>query len=123
MTFRKYVLSTGREIFMGKDSATNDELVESAKKNDTMLHTASPGSPFVNVGEEPTKGEIKEAAIFCAKHSQDWRDNKKDVVVNVFLKKDMNKDESMKEGTWSVGNREDTIKVKKSDILRVEKIL
>lgn len=119
MTFRKYVLSTGREISLGKDSQSNDSLIETAIKNDTILHTENPGSPFADIGEKPTKKEIEEAAIFCARHSQDWRDNRKDVVVNVFLRSDMKKDDSMKEGTWSVKTKSN-IKVKKSDILKLE---
>ena len=122
MKFRKYILSTGREVYAGKDSKNNDKLVEDAKKDDILLHTNAPGSPFVNIGTNPSKKEIEEASIFCARYSQDYRDNKRDVTVDIFSRMDMKKDSSMKEGTWAVKDKE-SIKVKKSDILKLEKIL
>ena len=120
VNFRIFVLDSGREIYLGKSSENNDELVNLAKRTDLLLHTALPGSPFCNVGEKPSKKEINEAAIYCAKFSQDWRDNKKDVKINSFLKADTTKDESMKEGSWSVNKISEMIKVKKVDILRLE---
>ena len=102
-------------MIAGKDSSQNDEVVAMAKQNDTLLHTAAAGSPFCNVGENPTKEEIKEAAIFTASKSKVWRDSKKDVIMHIFKKKDVYKDKTMKEGTWGV-KKFDEIKVKKSEI-------
>jgi len=119
VNFRKFVLSSGREVFGGKSAENNDELVRSAKRNDMMLHTNAPGSPFVNIGENPSKDEVKEAAVFCARYSQDWRDNKRDLIVNKFLRSDMKKGILMKAGTWSIKKKEN-IKVKKADILKLE---
>jgi nitrogen fixation NifU-like protein len=113
--FREFLLSTNKKIVMGKDSSTNDELVSQAQPNDTLLHTAAPGSPFCNVGENPTKEEIKEAAALTASKSQIWRDSKKDVVMHIFKKKDMQKDKSMKSGTWAVKNF-DEVKIKKAEV-------
>ena len=115
--FREYVLSSGRVVFGGRTAENNDELVFAAKPTDTLLHTAEPGSPFVNLGENPTRQEISEAAIFCARYSQAWRDNKQDVAVNKFQKSDTNKSPKMKAGTWSV-KKEEKVKVKKADILK-----
>ena len=117
--FRKYTTSSGLNIIGGRDSSNNDELCFFAKPKDVLLHTNAPGSPFVNLGEEPSKQEIKEGAIFCAKFSQDWRDSKRDVSVNKFLRKDMVKDKKMKSGTWSV-KRQKRMRVRKSDILEFE---
>ena len=114
--------ASGLKIFGGKDAESNDELVRAAGRNDVMLHTAEPGSPFVNVGEKPLKKDLKEAAVFCAKYSQDWRDGKMDVVVNKFLRSDMNKSVKMKAGTWSV-KKQEKVKVKAVDILKFEKVL
>lgn len=111
--------SSGREIFGGRDAENNDELVSAALPNDVLLHTLAPGSPFVNVGEGASKSDLKEAAVFTAKYSQDWRDSKRDVVVNVFVRKDMNKDKRMKAGTWEV-RKQERVKVKKGDIFRFE---
>jgi predicted ribosome quality control (RQC) complex YloA/Tae2 family protein len=122
MNFRRLILKSKREILAGKDSKTNDELVLLADKEEVLLHTKMPGSPFVNCGINPIKEELEEAAIFCAKYSQDWKKNKGDVIVNVFLKKDMKKDRSMKEGTWEV-KKSSKIKVKKEEILEFERRL
>jgi len=118
--FRKFVLSSGKEIFAGRDSEQNDLLVENSKRNDVLLHTAQPGSPFVNLGEKPEKEEISEGTVFCALKSQDFRDNQGNVKVNVFSKEDCFKDKDMKSGTWSVKKYSDTIKVNKIDILRLQ---
>jgi len=120
--FREFTLKSGREIRLGKDSESNDELVRCSKKEDLMLHTESPGSPFCNVGEDVSDSEVNEAAVVCAKYSQDWRDNKQDVVVNKFYRRDMKKGVFMKSGTWSV-KKQEKIKVKKVDILRFEEAL
>lgn len=118
--YRKFVLSSGREVFLGKNSEQNDSLVANSKRNDFLLHTKEPGSPFVNVGENPLKGELYEAAVFCALKSQDFRDNQGNVLVNVFKKDDCYKEKSMEEGSWGVKKYIDTIKVNKIDILRLK---
>jgi len=118
--FREHVLSTGKKIIGGRSAENNDELVKNSKRSETLLHTKEPGSPFVNVGESPTKKEIKEAAIFCAGHSQTWRDGKTDVLVNVFKKSDMEKGIFMKKGSWKV-KKSDTIKIRKSEVEGFEK--
>jgi len=120
MKFREFVLSSGRKIFLGRNSENNDDLVSNSKRTEILLHTSTPGSPFCNVGENPTKDEIKEAGIICAKFSQNWRDNKNDVVVDIFLRADTYKDLKMKSGTWGVRKKE-SVKVKKEDILKVER--
>lgn len=117
--FREYETSSGLKVFAGRDSDMNDELVWDAKPKDTLLHTEMPGSPFCNLGENPSKEDVKEAAVFTAKYSQDWRDSKRDVVVNKFQRSDMNKGGKMKSGTWNV-KKQEKIKVKKVDILKFE---
>ena len=120
MKFREYTLESGKQIFLGKDASNNDKLVRAAKRKDVLLHTAAPGSPFCNVGEAPTSAEIKQAAIVCARYSQDWRNNKKDVMVHEFLRSDTSKRKSMKMGCWGVKKQKD-MKVKKIDIEKFEK--
>ena len=119
VNFREYVTAAGLRVLGGKSAETNDELVNRAGSKDVMLHTDAPGSPFVNVGETPSKNDLKEAAVFCAKFSQDWRDTKRDVVVNMFKRSDMNKEVKMKSGTWSV-KKQVKVKVKAVDILKYE---
>lgn len=117
MKFRDYELSTGKVVFAGKSAGNNEALVEAAEDGAVLLHTKKPGSPFVNVGEKPLKKEIKEAAVFCASKSQDWRDNQGDVVVHVFKKTSVYKRKGMKLGTFGVKRYDSEVVVKKGDIL------
>ena len=122
VNFREFVTSSGLRVFGGRDSENNDKLVWDASPNDVLIHTSAPGSPFVNVGDSASKSDIKEASVFCAKFSQDWRDAKRDVVVNVFFRKDMEKDKRAKSGSWSV-RKDEKMRVKTVDILKFEKAL
>lgn len=123
MKSREFVLKSGTDILLGKNSENNDELVGTYKgKANIILHTAKPGSPFCIIKKlNPTKEEIKESAIICASKSQDWRDNKKDVIVHVFSGKDVSKKEGMKSGTWKIKSKPKLIKVKKREIEELKK--
>lgn len=122
MKFREKTLSTGTKIFLGKDSASNDELVKSFRgKDNIILHTVAPGSPFCVIEKlSPTKKEIEEAGAYCARYSQDWRNHKNDIPVNVFTGQDVKKRFWMKQGTWNVRDSK-TIKIKKSEINKIER--
>jgi len=87
------------------------------RKNNIILHTAAPGSPFCIIEEiKPSKKEIKEAAIICASKSQYWRDNKSNVVVHQFTGKNIYKTRLMKSGTWGLNSKPKKIKVLKKEI-------
>ena len=118
---RELKLFSGTVIFLGKNSENNDELVKNYQgKENILLHTANPGSPFCVIDKiNPTKEEIKEAAIICASKSQDWRDNKGDVKIHIFTGKDVYKEKIMKIGTWGIKKKPKLIKVKKEDIERI----
>jgi predicted ribosome quality control (RQC) complex YloA/Tae2 family protein len=120
MKFREFKTSIGSPVLIGKDENSNDELMEKFQgKNRIVLHTAAPGSPFAVIDIAPSKvlaKEKKEVATFVAMKSQDWRDNKKDVKVDVFNAKDVYKDKKMKSGTWGVRKKGKPIIVKKLDI-------
>lgn len=122
MGFREKFLSTGTKILVGRNSEDNDRLVKEYKgKSNTLLHTSEAGSPFCVIEKErPTKKEVEEAGAFCARYSQDWRDNKRDTVVHVFTGHDVKKRFWMKSGTWHVRNAKE-IKIKKSEIQKVER--
>ncbi|MBI2045752.1 DUF814 domain-containing protein [Candidatus Pacearchaeota archaeon] len=117
MNFRQHTSKQGTLFLAGKSSKTNELLIAQVEKDEDVLHTAKPGSPFVNIKEKTKKGDLKEAAIFCAVYSQDWKKNKKDVLVHVFKGRGIFKDKMMKEGTFSVKKFKE-IKVKKSEIER-----
>jgi len=122
MKIRELKTSSGKDLLIGKDKESNEKLVKKFKgKSNTILHTAASGSPFCIVNDlKPDVKDIKEAAIVCAKYSQDWRDNKKDVIVHVFTGKDVFKRIFMKTGTFGIKKFKKT-KVKKADIIKFEK--
>ena len=116
MKFRELITRSGKKIIVGKDAESNEELVNQVGKDEEVFHTASPGSPFVNIKGEAKKTDIKEASIICAKYSRDWKKNKKDVVVHIFKGKDIYKNKEMKLGTFGV-KKFKAIRVKKNEIL------
>jgi len=116
--FREYKTSAGKLVLAGKSAESNEELVEQVGENEIVLHTVEPGSPFVNIkadSGEVTKEDIREAGVFCARYSQDWRDNKGKIKVHVFLGKDIYKQKKMKSGTFGVKKFKEIV-VKKIDI-------
>jgi predicted ribosome quality control (RQC) complex YloA/Tae2 family protein len=122
MEFREITLESGTRILLGKDAESNDELMKKFKgKENTILHTVKPGSPFCVIKEplSPSDETLKLSGAICAKYSQDWRENKKDVRVNIFTGKNISKKKGMKLGTWHVAKSE-TINIKKEDILKLK---
>ena len=116
MKFREFKTSSGKLVLAGKDERNNEELITQIESEEIVFHTAKPGSPFVNIKyKNPSSEDIKEAAIFCAVKSQDWRDNKSDVKVNLFKGKDIYKTKEMKIGTFGVKNKKDIL-IKKHEI-------
>ena len=143
--FRSFTTSSGKLVLSGKNAENNEELIKQAEPEELVFHTEKPGSPFVNIknkspsprdiqggrenpqaddtaapsprddSSEPSGDDIKESAIFCASKSQDWRDNKSDVKVNLFKGKDISKRKGMKTGTFEVKNKK-TILIKKKEI-------
>ena len=119
--FRSFKTSSGKLVLAGKNAKSNEELISQIEQEEGVLHTAKPGSPFVNIklskNETASQDDIKESAIFCAAKSQDWRDNKSDVKVNWFKGKDILKKKGMKIGTFEVKNKKDIL-IKKKEIER-----
>jgi len=115
MKFREMITDRGTMIFCGKSAQNNEELIEQVRKKEEVFHTAEPGSGFVNIKGLAKKGDIKDAAIFCAAYSKDWKKNKSDVVVHRFKGKDVCKKAGMKVGTFGV-DKIKKIKVKKEEI-------
>ncbi len=122
MRFREFALPSGARALLGRNAENNDELVKKFKgKKNVILHTSSPGSPFCVIGiENPSKEDIAVSGAWCAKYSQDWRDNKKDVLIDVFTGKNVSKGIFMKKGLWKV-KKSKSMKIKKSEILKFER--
>ena len=117
MKFREFKTKSGTLVLAGKNAENNEELVKQISPEEIVLHTAKPGSPFVNIKGKAEKEDVKESAIFCASKSQDWRDNKADVVVHIFNGKDIKKVKGMPVGTFAVKKAKSLI-VKKADITK-----
>jgi predicted ribosome quality control (RQC) complex YloA/Tae2 family protein len=113
--FRELISKKGTLILTGKNAENNEELIAQIKSDEEIFHTAKPGSPFVEIKGKPKPGDIKEAAIICAKYSQDYRDNKGDVIVHIFKGKDIYKIKDMKKGTFGVKKLK-AMKIKKEEI-------
>lgn len=119
---REFVLESGTKVLAGKDAESNEALIEQVEPEEIVLHTEESGSPFVNI-KEPKKSiinkifseDLKKAAIICARYSQDWRDNKSDVIIHKFKGKDVYKDKKMPLGTFGVRKKKN-IKIRKKDI-------
>lgn len=94
-------------------------MIAQVEKEEFVFHTKSPGSPFVNIKGKPKQGDIKFAALFCARYSRDWKKNKKDIEVHYFKGKDIFKNKDMKTGTFGVKNFKKTI-LKKAEIIKFE---
>ena len=118
---RELTLTTGTKIFLGKNSENNDELVASYKgKENVILHTVAPGSPFCVIEKlNPSDEEIYEAGVATALKSQNWRDKKSDVNVHVFTGHDVKKPFFAKSGSWQLKSSPKEIIIKKKDILKL----
>lgn len=121
MKFREFITTSGKKVSAGKNAEQNEELVKGfIGKSNTLLHTEKPGSMFCVIEYlKPSKEDIQETATFCASKSQDWRDNKSDVVVHIFTGKDTYKRGGMKTGMFGV-KKFKAIKVKKEQIGRIK---
>lgn len=117
--FREFVSKRGTKILAGKSAANNEELVKQIGIDEEVFHTASVGSPFVNIKGKPKFGDVKFAATICAKFSKEWRDKKGDILVHHFKGKDIYKRKGMKTGTFGVNNFK-MIKIKRKKIKKFE---
>ena len=118
--YRWFFTSSSKIVIGGKNANQNEEIVGQAGEQEYVLHTALPGSPFVNIKDDSkrvSKQELKQAAVFCAKYSQAWKKSKVkgDIEVGVFLGKDIFKEALMKTGTFGVKKAKNII-VKKAEI-------
>ncbi|MBU0894222.1 MAG: DUF814 domain-containing protein [Nanoarchaeota archaeon] len=115
LKFREITTRNGVKLLAGKNAKNNEELITQVERNEDVFHTAAAGSPFVNIKGKAERGDLKEAAIFCARFSRDWKKNKKDVIVHRFKGKDIYKEKGMKIGTFGI-KKFKIIKIKKEVI-------
>lgn len=116
--FRRMITKNGILVLAGKDENSNEELVKQVSPEEFVFHTAAAGSPFANVKGKADESDLREAAIFCAKYSRDWKKNHRDIEVHKFRGRDIFKKPGMKAGTFGV-RKFDTIKIRKEEIERL----
>lgn len=115
--YRWFFTSAGKLVICGKSAEQNEELLKNhLGKNDLVMHTKEAGSPFCVIPGRPNKTDLKEAAIFCARYSREWKKSRQDVEVHLFMGRDVYKDKKMKIGTFGVRKVKGAIKVRKKDI-------
>jgi len=109
--FRWFFTSAGKLVIAGKSAEQNEEIIKKyLDKEDVVMHTKEPGSPFTIIKTGKTKGKISgisrddliEAAIFCACFSKQWKKKKKEAEVHIFMPEQIVKEKSQKKGTFSV---------------------
>ena len=74
--YRWFLTSAGKLVIGGKSAEQNEEIMSRAEKEDYIMHTSEPGSPFCVISE-PSKQELEEVAVFTACFSQQWKSGKK----------------------------------------------
>lgn len=124
MKHREIILKSGARILLGKDAESNDELMKKfIGKENTILHTVAPGSPFCVIKEpiNPSDEILQLSGSHCASYSQDWRDNKKNVKMHVFTGKQIKKPFFVKKGTWKIKGKAKVINIKKKYIEKCQK--
>ncbi len=122
MNFRKFTTTSGKLVLAGKNAEQNEELLRNnISSDDLIFHTASPGSPFCTLKGKINRKDKEEAAVFCARYSQEWKKSgiKKDVIVHYFIGRDVYKERTMKKGTFGV-KKFRFIKARKEDIEKIE---
>jgi len=119
--YRWFYTSSGKLVLAGKNAEQNEELVKQARKNNIILHTKAPGSPFCILKGKVGISDIKEAAIFCACFSQGWKQKKKEMEVHIFKKEQVIKEKKQKTGTFSVLGKVQKAKVRLKLCLKIQK--
>lgn len=124
--YRWFFTSSGKLVIGGKSAEQNDSLLKklTAQPHDFfVLHTSSPGSPFAIILEKKSQvnpEDIKEAAIFTACFSQQWKSRVKSAQVDIFSLSQLSKSPLLKTGTWQVKGKIKKIKVKLELFLKVQ---
>jgi len=123
LRYRWFFTSDGKLVVGGKSDEQNEEVIKRFLKPDyTVMHTSLPGSPFMIIqNESPSKNDLKEAAIFCASFSKQWKSGKKQIEIDIFKGSQIYKTRGMKTGTFGVKGNKETIKVKPELVLIIQK--
>jgi len=121
--FRWFFTSNDILVIGGKSDKQNESIIERFSKPEyTIMHTSKPGSSFVIIqNKNPSKQDLKEAAIFCGCFSQQWKLNKKIIEIDIFKGKQIYKNKSMKTGTFGIHGAKKLLKIKPKLFLIIQK--
>lgn len=121
--FRWFFTSNNILVVGGKSDEQNEvTLKEFLKPNYIVMHTSAPGSPFMIIqSDKPSRKDVEETAIFTACFSQQWKQNKKKIDVDIFKGNQIYKNKFMKKGTFGVNGEKKTMKVSPLLVLIIQK--
>ena len=120
--FRWFFTSNNILVIGGKSDEQNElALREFTKPNYIVMHTSSPGSPFMIIlSDNPNKRDLEETAIFCACFSQQWKLGKNMIDIDYFKANQIYKLKTMKKGTFGIKGQKKTMKVKPELVLVIQ---
>ena len=121
--YRWFFTSNNVLVVGGKSDEQNEAVIKNFLRPDyTIMHTSLPGSPFMIIqSDKPTRNDLDETAVFCASFSQQWKNNKKQINIDIFKGNQIYKTKSMKIGTFGVKGDKETKKVKPELVLIIQK--
>ena len=125
--YRWFFTKSDKLVYGGESAEQNEEGVRNLikeKKNNIMMHTRIPGSPFSVIVAPPEKvseSDLDEVAVWTACFSRAWRQGLKKTLVDVFLTEQLIKKSSMKSGTFGVLGKIDRINVELKLALTLQK--
>jgi hypothetical protein len=99
--YRWFFTSSGKLVIGGKSSMQNEEIISFVERDDVVMHTETPGSPFCIV-KSPNAKDLQETAVFTACFSHEWKKQKKKSEVHVFKGDQIKKKKGMKQGTFGI---------------------
>lgn len=120
--YRWFFTSQEKLVIGGKSDEQNEMVLKYfLKPNYTVMHTSSPGSPFMIIqSDNPNENDLDECAVFCACFSKEWKNGKKLIEIDIFRGSDIYKNKGMKIGTFGVKNKKQ-IKVKPELMIIIQK--
>ena len=103
--FRHFYTSAGKLVEYGKSAEQNEKLVSALlkeRKDEIVLHTKEPGSPFCVIMGKVNVKDIKETAVVCASFSQQWKKGGKKADVHIFSADQIAKERGSAVGSFTV---------------------
>ena len=121
--YRWFFTSNNVLVVGGKSDAQNELVIRNfLMPSYTVMHTSAPGSSFMIIqSDKPTKKDLDETAVFCACFSQQWKESRKKIDIDIFKGEQIYKTKLMKRGSFGVKGSKKTKKVKPELVLVIQK--